>query len=303
MAVHARPFASEADYAQMRNLLIDGFAISDPPVYGAVGYTVGDLDWWRWTANPGEGVQNAHLWFEGEDLVALAWPGVGQVDLVVHPNHRDAEPLLLKWMEDQPLARSVDKQGRSGIRTWSFDGDRERIEMLRRAGYQRTEEAFCFRERTLADDIPAPVLPGGFYIRTVMGEQDLERRVDVHRDAFAPSKMTVEKHRKVMRSATYRRDLDLVVEAPDGSFAAYCLVWFDEQNRFGIFEPVGCHSSYRQRGLTKAVMFEGMRRLCQLGATRAFVNSRLGAAAPSALYESVGMHVLDESHAWVKAVE
>ncbi len=300
MAIQSRPFASEADYAQMRNLLIDGFAISDPPVYCTVGCTVGDLDWWRWTANPGDGVQNAQLWFDGDDLVAIAWPGVGQVDLLVHPNHRDVEPLMLEWTEDRPLARSVDKQGRSGIRTWSFDGDRERVETLRRSGYERTDEALCFRQRTLTDDVPTTELPEGFHIRNVMGEQDLERRVDVHRDAFAPSKMTVEKHRNVMRSATYRRDLDLVVEAPDGTFASYCLVWFDEQNRFGIFEPVGCHSSYRQRGLTKAVMFEGMRRLRELGATRAFVNSLLGAAAASALYESVGMTVLDENHAWFK---
>jgi hypothetical protein len=134
----------------------------------------------------------------------------------------------------------------------------------------------------------------------VVGEEDLERRVDVHRDAFAPSKMTVEKHRDVMRSVTYRAELDLVVEAPDGSFAAYCLVWFDERNRFGLFEPVGCHATYRQRGLTKAVMFEGMRRLRKLGATTAYVNSLLGAEAASALYDSVGMLVLTENHAWVK---
>jgi len=114
--------------------------------------------------------------------------------------------------------------------------------------------------------------------------------------------MTVEKHRNVMKSATYRADLDLVVEAPDGSFAAYCLVWFDERNRFGLFEPVGCHSAHRRKGLTKAVMYEGMRRVKDLGATDAYVNSKLGEPAPAALYESVGMPVLDENHAWVKVV-
>ena len=210
---------------------------------------------------------------------------------------------MLEWTEDQPLARSVDEEGHSRIRTWSFDGDSVRIENLRRAGYERTSEALCFRQRASLADVPAPELPDGFRIRNVMGEDDLERRVDVHRDAFAPSKMTVEKHRNVMHSLTYRPELDLVVEAPDGSFAAYCLVWFDEQNQFGIFEPVGCHSTYRQRGLTKAVMYEGMRRLRELGATRAFVNSLLGVKPASALYETVGMRVLDENHAWIKPVE
>lgn len=300
MAIHARPFATEADYAQMRELLIDGFAISSPPFYSTVGCTVGDLDWWRWTANPGEGIVKARLWFYGVDLIAFAWPGVGQVDLLVHPHHRHVEPLMLEWAEAQLAPASLGDQDGSGLKIWSFDGDRRRIATLRQAGYERTAEALCFRRRADLTDAPLPVVPDGFRIRNVVGEEDLERRVDVHRDAFAPSKMTVEKHRNVMRSVTYRAELDLVVEAPDGSFAAYCLVWFDERNRFGLFEPVGCHSSYRQRGLTKSVMFEGMRRLRELGAETAYVNSVLGVLPAAALYDSVGMRVLDENHAWVK---
>lgn len=45
-----------------------------------------------------------------------------------------------------------------------------------------------------------------------------------------------------------------------------------------------------------------MRRLRTLGATVAFVNSLLGAEAPSALYESVGMPVLDINYPWVKTL-
>ena len=29
--------------------------------------------------------------------------------------------------------------------------------------------------------------------------------------------------------------------APDGTFAAYCLVWYDAANGWGIYEPEGCH--------------------------------------------------------------
>jgi len=300
MAIHSRSFENESDYAQMRQLLIDGFAISGVPAYSTVSYTIGDLDWWRWTANPGYGVENAHLWFDDDDLLAFAWLGGGQVDLVTHPHYQDVLPLMLEWSEEQPLARMVDKQGRTGTRTWSLAGDEFRTKALRGAGYERTDQGFCFRRRADLTDVPPPQLPDGFRIRHVLGEQDLERRVDVHRDAFAPSRMTVEKHRNVMRSLTYRPELDLIVEAPDGAFAAYCLAWFDERNRFGIFEPVGCHSSYRQRGLTKAVMYEGMKRLRQLGATSALVNSSLGAPAATALYESVGMPVVDVTYSWIK---
>src|SRR5207248_840451 len=108
--------------------------------------------------------------------------------------------------------------------------------------------------------LPVPVPPPGYALRHVRGEADLERRVAVHRDAFAPSRMTVAKHRAVMGAPTYRPELDLVAVAPDGSFAAYCIAWFDAANRLGVFEPVGCHSAHRRLGLATAVMREGLRR-------------------------------------------
>ena len=57
--------------------------------------------------------------------------------------------------------------------------------------------------------------------------------------------------------------------AENGDFAACCTCWLDAENRVGEFEPVGCHPDYRQRGLTRAAMFEAMRRLRLLGAEAA----------------------------------
>ena len=151
--------------------------------------------------------------------------------------------------------------------------DAQRNALLTARGYTRGDGAFVEYARDLDDEIPPDTLPDGYTLRHVQGEADLAPRVEVHRDAFAPSKMTVEKHRAVLASPTYRADLDLVVVAPDGSFAAYCLVWLDVANRHGLFEPVGCHAAHRQRGLAAAVVREGLRRLQALGATGATVLS------------------------------
>ena len=133
------------------------------------------------------------------------------------------------------------------------------------------------------------------------GEADFPARVEVHRDAFAPSRLTVDIYRTLVAQApTYRPELDLVVVAPDNSFAAYCLVWFDAANRIGVFEPVGCHSAHRQQGLTKAVMFEGLRRLQALGATHAFVNTLRGEIAANSLYASAGFKEIDSNESWRK---
>jgi len=93
-----------------------------------------------------------------------------------------------------------------------------------------------------------------------------------------------------VRTWPYRADLDCVAEAPDGSFAAYTLCWYDDENRVGEFEPVGAHPDHRRRGLARAVNLDALRRLRAAGAERAIVLCRGDAGYPAAklLYESVG---------------
>ena len=120
-------------------------------------------------------------------------------------------------------------------------------------------------------------LPDGYRLRNVAGDADLERRVDVHRAAFHPSKVTVPAYRHLRTLPPYREELDLVVEAPDGSFAAYALVWLDEENGVGELEPVGTHPAHQRLGLGKAVCLEACRRLRGSGCRhcRRLLGSRL----------------------------
>ena len=112
--------------------------------------------------------------------------------------------------------------------------------------------------------------------------------------------MTVAKHRAVMTSPTYRRDLDIVAVAPDGTIAAYCIVWLDSANAHGVFEPVGCRSSHQRQGLSREVLFEGMRRIKALGARTASVASSPTSIAANRLYASAGFTLLDTNREWIK---
>jgi len=155
--------------------------------------------------------------------------------------------------------------------------------------------------RSLDEPIPELSLPAGYSIRHVRGEEDLHQRITVHREAFAPyTSVTPDKYRAIMNAPTYQPELDLVVVAPDGSFASFCIVWYDERNQFGVFEPVGCHPQHRRRGLTKALICEGLRRLKRLGATLASVGSEDHNVASNALYESLGFRTLDYDYLWKK---
>ena len=82
----------------------------------------------------------------------------------------------------------------------------------------------------------------------------------------------------------------MVVEAPDGSFAAFCLAWLDEENRVGELEPVGVHEDHRRRGLGRAVSLAALARLREAGADTCVVYAveRADYPAPLALYTSLG---------------
>ncbi len=77
-------------------------------------------------------------------------------------------------------------------------------------------------------------------------------------------------------------------------------MWFDEANRVGVFEPVGCHPDFQRRGLAKAVMIEGLRRLQALGAQTACVLDWHDDVAPARLYDQMGFRELDRNYRWTK---
>jgi GNAT superfamily N-acetyltransferase len=114
--------------------------------------------------------------------------------------------------------------------------------------------------------------------------------------------MTEAKHRAVMRSPTYRPDLDLVAVAPEGSLAAFTLVWYDPLARLGLFEPMGCHPDHQRRGLATALLYEGLRRLASRGAQVAYVNA-WGTDPAASLYQAAGFVEVARNYAWEKEME
>jgi ribosomal protein S18 acetylase RimI-like enzyme len=295
MSFTARPIEGEDDYQRVRRMLVAATADNERHYC-----SVGDLDWWRFTSNDPDPLGTARLWLDGDEAIGLVWPGSDRADVLYHPQHRDLEDAMLDWAEARHREQHAGENVIPLFTTYAFDGDAERVARLQRRGYQRTDDCYRYRRRPLDGPVPTPILPEGYTLRHVTGEADLEARVNAHRAAFAPSKMTTTKHRAVMTSPTYRPELDLIAVAPDGSFASYCIAWYDEANRIGVFEPVGTDPAFQRRGLGKAVMTEGLRRLQALGARVAYVVTNGDNEGANPLYESLGFRVVDEDHAWTK---
>jgi predicted N-acetyltransferase YhbS len=91
-----------------------------------------------------------------------------------------------------------------------------------------------------------------------------------------------------------RRDLKIVVEAPDGNYAAFCGMFYEPTHRFAYVEPVATDPEYRRLGLGRAAVLEGIRRCGALGATIAFVGS------DQAFYQAIGFKKVYNQECWLK---
>ena len=100
----------------------------------------------------------------------------------------------------------------------------------------------------------------------------------------------------------YAPEHDLVVEAPDGSLAAFLMAWWNPDAGVGEFEPVGTHPDHQRRGLGRALNLAGLRLLQDLGATDALVFSTTSNAASQGLYASAGFEPATQHRAWTVAL-
>lgn len=221
--------------------------------------------------------------------VGLVHPdGAGFPQLQIDPGHRHLEPEMIAWAEEH-LAEPR-PAGERRIAFVVFDYDAFRQDLLAERGYAPTGTGRVFRRRRLAQAPRAgPALPGGYALReTAPGDEEAERIAALLNASFGRTFHTGREYERFTRRATcFRRALDLVAVAPDGSLAAYVGVPYDEENRRGMFEPVCTHPEHRRRSLAAALMHEGLERLHALGARSAVVET--GADNPAnRLYESVG---------------
>ena len=223
---------------------------------------------WGW-------IYRENLVTAGEHPATLVWQ--------VHPESLELLDEVLDWFETDVASGPWHTSVRSGNAA-----ARARLEQR---GYLPDDGApFGLMNVRGLDVIEEPVVPPGYRLRTMQDVQDVSLRVAVHRAAWQPSKLTEAAYADVMKTWPYRPDLDVVVEAPDGSLAASALCWYDARNRSGEFEPVGTHPDHRRLGLARTLLLFGLQRLRDAGGRQGWVGCRGDDAypVPKKVYGSVG---------------
>jgi GNAT superfamily N-acetyltransferase len=303
-----RSYQNEDDYWAIRAFLREVYMQNHRH---ELGWQASRFDYWRWHMVENVRIVDAlekavFLWeTETEQLAAvLNADNQNEAILSIHPDFHSSD------LEEEMIDVAEKNFGLPGQPFFTFVHDLapSRQAILRRRGYS---EGDGLREhqwrRDLTTALPDVLIPAGFSVRSIgeIGGGDWPSRSWASWRAFHPNEPDAayegwEWSLNWVRSPLYRRDLDIVAVAPDGQVAAYCVLWYDDVTRTGLFDPVAVMPEYQRRGLGRAIMVEAMRRAKHMGATLATVSGYDQGA--NALYCSILSPMYDLNVPWVKTL-
>jgi mycothiol synthase len=245
--------------------------------------------------------KNTRLWEnEAGELVAYAfvdsynnlWFEIGG-----RARGTEIESQVVEWGVEC-VRRGAQKEGASAtLDACCREDDAARRGLLERQGFVEQPVWTLRMARSLAGVIAEPQLPEGFVMRHVEGEGEVEALVTLHQAAHGTENVTVEERLSWMRVPEYDPELDLVVVAPDGELAAYCLCQVSEVDnartgrKEGWTDPVATHPAYQGRGLASALLLRGMQLLKERGMEAAVLGTSSENAAMQRVAEKVGFKV------------
>jgi mycothiol synthase len=246
--------------------------------------------------------QNIRLWFDDHRQI-IAWAALQTpfwtIDYVIHP---DAEvklhPQILAWADRRARTILETVFGHPAWFIMAFSEQIDRIRDLEQAGFKCQAEvgADSWSKVLMRHPAQTPVKlfkpPAGFIVRPLAGKREVKEYVDLHQSVFESKNMSMDWRLRTLRHSDYRPDLDIVVEAPDGRLAAFCVCWIDGDSLEGQVEPLGCHKDFRRYALGRVALSEGLYRLQYLGARQIFVETDSYRDTAFRLYESFDFHVI-----------
>jgi ribosomal protein S18 acetylase RimI-like enzyme len=252
-----------------------------------VAATPAGIEWWHASTAPEPLEAHLRLWSDDGEDVAWTWHDADELEWHVWTGEAGHDAEVFRSI----LQAAIREAGIRPVGSYTAEDDAAAIAALVDLGFVpsgRRLSQFQWRPAGADASLPESSVPAGYRIRAMAGRGDLPARVEAHRAAFPPSRLNVEKYERLLTLPHYRLEDDLVVEASDGTFAAFAMAWWDLEARVGEFEPVGTHPDHRRKGLPRALLTWGLRRYAERDARVVQVYSDATNEPSEALYEAVG---------------
>lgn len=180
---------------------------------------------------------------------------------------------LLLLTGDKPVCVTVDEREEKWRAT------------LEASGWQHSGESQVQMAQEPATPPEPLALPAGFVL------QD-----ETERDSGSPHPLSKRNGSHIVERlnecSLYNPELDLLIKDPDGAIAAYCVCWVDRGNHVGLLEPVRTEDEFQRRGLGRALLTEGIRRMMAQDAVCIKVTHNNRNVAAQGLYRAAGFRPL-----------
>jgi predicted N-acetyltransferase YhbS len=288
----ARSYCRAADYARIGRFLVRTYRT-----------TGGHINWLqpRWE------YMHYHPAVRGVDLNSIGvWEASGEIVGVVHPEHSMGtayfeiaaaygalKAAMLRWAEEHI---STVSNGARRLRVYINDDDPDMQGIASEMGYVKSNESDAMSHYIIPAPFPPISLPAGFRLTSLAEDNDLRQVKRVFWRGFnhgdEPPGDGIGGFEFMQSAPNYRKDLNIVVVAPDGNFVSYCGMWHEQVHKVAYVEPVATDPDYRRRGLGRAAVLEGIRRCGERGAKVACV----GPAQP--FYLALGFRPVYNNSVW-----
>jgi len=219
----------------------------------------------------------------------------------VHPDHEELVRKIIPALEGQRKRMHKNDKEELKIGTPVPVGFKSLINILREFGYE--DEGVCEHNQVWPNGTSPPAFhaPEGYTVRQVKLPEDFEPYGEAVNTVFSHCGMTEKLAMLYTEAGFYHDELDLVTEAPDGSFASFVTVRIDPLTKMAELEPVGTHPDHRRKGLAKAVCAEGIRRAQKYNPICIVILGAASTEAAANLYRSLGF-IKEDVHLWKKVL-
>jgi GNAT superfamily N-acetyltransferase len=266
-------------FLEQATSLLQEARLADP--YGGL-WEAADLDWW-WKVDQHVDAGGQTFWVDGDRPVVATvftrwkdWVGCDLLgtDAAIAGHSEMLWDDIDSRFRDQPVSMLI------------RDDDPLQLAAAESHGFVQVGDEYATGWMDAADRPARRTLPDGIEIRSYEGGPH-------------PMVMRNGEHvaKRLAETSLYRADLDLAVWDGD-AVVGYALFWPDPVTGVGLLEPMRIEASHQGRGLSKALIAEGLNRLAEAGCTRLKVSFEPKNTAATRLYLGAGFRRVSTARSW-----
>jgi GNAT superfamily N-acetyltransferase len=306
-----RTCVSLSDVFLIRQFLLDSYVTNaglynwEPRRWEGLVFHRNDVEMMATRANL---AQNVGMWIDSdgnlEGVVIPEYPG--GVFLQSSPGATALQREMLEWaIAGQSQAAQNDSgSDTSWLEVWISETDSPLQAIATDLGFVLTSNHQIRRHQVLeASPSVLSALPAGYAVRGLETEADYSKMAALLNAAFGRDFHSEAEYRNFATLApSYRPDLEIVVVAPDGNFAAHAGFTAHLAESFVVVEPVCTHADHQNLGLARIAMTEGLNRCRALGIRDAYIEAWYSNPVSNHVYQQMGFINPVSEYIWRREV-